>query len=1053
MLLQVWRAIGEGDQLLPPGSRACRWRVPFSHEVISTNVGVIFRDQFDHIVEGEFIWEPYRTEDDIMTSFPSYCTVGRDIWMARVPLICFDIIDWHLPDRVLRQFGRVQSVPDRFDAHLAMHFRDRRGKMAIDWAKEYQTFIGEWNNRRNTIVHAERSNEMLTSSDPYMLWFRRHTRLVLSNPSDIAAFGYQGVGDSLEGLVRRVARAYHMADAAHITRDAREKSDAIVEIRELLYDGLQQAHRRDRLDFGHFGEDPYMGVDIIVTSMPHPNMPSTEPSTSMPSTSMPPPHRTARHAHQSDYFDMEHFGEGPSMGLSPHGPSTAMHTPQTSPPECTYYTSQFAPEVDPLMSEHTSTHHGHILDTSWSPPPYRTAVGTPVTSLAPLSTTCLSTMIPSASTFTAPNPFTVPSSPTPPSSLTPHITFTYHVDPLITRDFHIDGEGEGQVHAPTRGTGRGKGRWRGRRRRQAIDHDNNAADDGVSQLSAVCEGVPEVVSNDCTTAIGDVQPASTEAGEGVIRAAAQDILRVYSKRPRRQTHGRGWVAGCWLLVACCFFILVAAGSVLLLLGSSSELIIGNETVDKQAEKLRNISSRYEHDKKFWVAAVNNLEEKIKVMKEEHSQLSHEAHECSDSIPEMNKMVFAVQSLVAQCEDLKVKYSEEQRKRRKLYNEVQEAKGNIRVFCRCRPSSKAEVTAEHETVVDFDAAKDGELGILSGGSTKKTFKFDRVYTPKDDQGEGTTFEGALDWLCLNLPGNELPLKFSTGTSLYTNEGGAVSIISTARDDWSPVVDSSDKIEEETPKISVRIKGRSDDDTLNSFQRSQADWIRQYVEQQEEDASESWEDDAVDEKVEIVPKPRVSNDSLISALGLSDEILASGHDSSSFSASDDAFHSFIPSKHPETVALCNEEGDMASVLPAVESKGIGEALEEESGDVELGSFFLGDVLQGDVLPPEVVEIRKKEKMRELASGKNLEKLEGIWKKGDPQRIPKAVLQQLCQKSGWEAPKYNKVLGKENNSSYAISILRKASGRGKSRKAGGLVTLQLPSQDETSESAEND
>ncbi|GMP39366.1 hypothetical protein CsSME_00010233 [Camellia sinensis var. sinensis] len=387
-----------------------------------------------------------------------------------------------------------------------------------------------------------------------------------------------------------------------------------------------------------------------------------------------------------------------------------------------------------------------------------------------------------------------------------------------------------------------------------------------------------------------------------------------------------------------------------------------------------------------------------------------------------------------------------------------------------------------------------------------FSDDQIERALSALKEGTTFEGALDWLCLNLPGNELPLKFSTGTSLYTNEGGAVSIISTARDDWSPVVDSSDKNEEETPKISVRIKGRSDDDTLNSFQRSQADWIRQYVEQQEEDASESWEDDAVDEVISV-PKPRVSNDSLvkeyhnarleainakergdkkgqqqasqiirklkqeISALGLSDEILASGHDSSSFSASDDAFHSFIPSKHPETLALCNEEGDMASVLPAVESKVNGKgltlldlspeqspvsvpapALEEESRDVELGSFFLEDVLPGDVLPPEVVELQKKEKMRELASGKNLEKLEGIWKKGDPQRIPKAVLQQLCQKSGWEAPKYNKVLGKENNSSYAISILRKASGRGKSRKAGGLVTLQLPSQDETSESAED-
>ncbi|KAL0365014.1 UNVERIFIED_CONTAM: DExH-box ATP-dependent RNA helicase DExH7, chloroplastic [Sesamum angustifolium] len=75
-----------------------------------------------------------------------------------------------------------------------------------------------------------------------------------------------------------------------------------------------------------------------------------------------------------------------------------------------------------------------------------------------------------------------------------------------------------------------------------------------------------------------------------------------------------------------------------------------------------------------------------------------------------------------------------------------------------------------------------------------------------------------------------------------------------------------------------------------------------------------------------------------------------------------------------------------------------------------------------------------------------MEGIWKKGDPKKIPKAFLHQLCQRSGWEAPKYDKVSGKGHNSDYSISILRKASGRGKSRKAGGLTTIQLPSQDES-------
>ncbi|KAG5007753.1 hypothetical protein JHK85_026295 [Glycine max] len=166
----------------------------------------------------------------------------------------------------------------------------------------------------------------------------------------------------------------------------------------------------------------------------------------------------------------------------------------------------------------------------------------------------------------------------------------------------------------------------------------------------------------------------------------------------------------------------------------------DQTVEKQAESLRNISNRYELDKKKWAEAINSLQEKIKVndeiqeglMKSDYSNLSFEAHECVDSIPELNKMVFAVQDLVKQCEDLKVKYNEEMAKRKKLFNEVQEAKGNIRVFCRCRPLNKAEISAGCNTIVDFDAAKDGCLGILTSGSTKKSFRFDRVYTPKDDQ---------------------------------------------------------------------------------------------------------------------------------------------------------------------------------------------------------------------------------------------------------------------------------------------------------------------------------
>ncbi|XP_057494446.1 DExH-box ATP-dependent RNA helicase DExH7, chloroplastic-like [Actinidia eriantha] len=97
------------------------------------------------------------------------------------------------------------------------------------------------------------------------------------------------------------------------------------------------------------------------------------------------------------------------------------------------------------------------------------------------------------------------------------------------------------------------------------------------------------------------------------------------------------------------------------------------------------------------------------------------------------------------------------------------------------------------------------------------------------------------LCLNLPGNELPQKFSTGTSLYMNGGGAVGIVSTAREDWSPSMDSSAKIQEETTEITLRIKGHSEADTLDLCQPSQADWIWKYLEEQEEMAT------SVDNKV--------------------------------------------------------------------------------------------------------------------------------------------------------------------------------------------------------------
>lgn len=60
---------------------------------------------------------------------------------------------------------------------------------------------------------------------------------------------------------------------------------------------------------------------------------------------------------------------------------------------------------------------------------------------------------------------------------------------------------------------------------------------------------------------------------------------------------------------------------------------------------------------------------------------------------------------------------------------------------------------------------------------------------------------------------------------------------------------------------------------------------------------------------------------------------------------------------------------------------------------------------------------------------------------QRLPKAILQQQCQKSGWDVPKYERASGKFEFYMYNVSITRPSSGRGKGKKVGGVTTYSVP------------
>ncbi|KAG9144365.1 hypothetical protein Leryth_025071 [Lithospermum erythrorhizon] len=139
----------------------------------------------------------------------------------------------------------------------------------------------------------------------------------------------------------------------------------------------------------------------------------------------------------------------------------------------------------------------------------------------------------------------------------------------------------------------------------------------------------------------------------------------------------------------------------------------------------------------------DLSDKVQILKQDHEALCKEVKGItSDSFPGSEALT-TLQNLNEEheilkmkyhdeCELLKKKYLEEYSERKRLYNEMIELKGNIRVFCRCRPLNGEEIANGYTSVVDLDSCQENEIHILCSDSSRKQFKFDHVFRPEDNQ---------------------------------------------------------------------------------------------------------------------------------------------------------------------------------------------------------------------------------------------------------------------------------------------------------------------------------
>lgn len=125
---------------------------------------------------------PYETFKDIL---PSDICEDKDVWSTCTVLICFSIIEWHQTDRVRRQFGLMQDIPQDPVNLDNVHAIDKRGQQYTNWKEYHEMWIPYWEKRHQFILQGPRCEGQLLPSKEYMTWYINNSRPILSTNDDL----------------------------------------------------------------------------------------------------------------------------------------------------------------------------------------------------------------------------------------------------------------------------------------------------------------------------------------------------------------------------------------------------------------------------------------------------------------------------------------------------------------------------------------------------------------------------------------------------------------------------------------------------------------------------------------------------------------------------------------------------------------------------------------------------------------------------------------------------------------------------------------------------
>ena len=187
-LVQLWSyerlvpgrpRIAPGEELTWP--RALAWGVPLEDRYDNPHHHLrVYRGYFDTFDHRWLTWEPYA--QFYMTDYDEF-EVGRHSGLSRVPLLHWNIVEYHMSDRVLRQFGVLQHIPgppvDMWELRREMEIFHRENYIVT-----LSAYVHEWAQFSGG-GHYFVGEQNYCPIEEYMKWYIRVTKLKIS-PYNVA---------------------------------------------------------------------------------------------------------------------------------------------------------------------------------------------------------------------------------------------------------------------------------------------------------------------------------------------------------------------------------------------------------------------------------------------------------------------------------------------------------------------------------------------------------------------------------------------------------------------------------------------------------------------------------------------------------------------------------------------------------------------------------------------------------------------------------------------------------------------------------------------------